>query len=89
MRSSLARHGDVPSIADVAIAIAHVCTGTFFIVVIKYCSGGGELTRAGLHLRGDKTRMAHAPAATNSGDKQNRETKESKNGQWWSSHTSD
>ena len=85
MRSGVARRRDIPLIADVAIALALVCTVTFFIVVMEYRVGQGELTRAELRLLDDKTRVAHAPTANS--NNRYRETKESKNGQWWSSFT--
>ena len=87
MRSSVARRRDVPLIADVAIAFALVCTVTFFIVVMEYRVGQGELTRAELRLLDDKTRVAHAPTSPDNSNNRYRETKERRNGQWWSSYT--
>jgi len=87
MRSSVARRRDIPLIADVAIAIALAGTVTFFIVVMEYRVGQGELTRAELHLLDEKMRVAHMPVATGDSKNQNRENKESKNGKWWSGHS--
>jgi len=62
MRSRIARRLNIPAIVDLAIAITLVCVVTFFIVVMEYCVGNGELTRAELLLLDAKTRVAHAPA---------------------------
>lgn len=83
MRSGFARRRDVPLIADVAIAIALLSSVTFFILVIEYHVGSGELTEAELHLLDDKTRLAHTPADNN----QNWKPKERSNAQWWSNRT--
>ena len=60
MRSSAARRRDVPLIVDVAIALALVGTVTFFITVMEWCVGHGELTQAELLLLGVNVRMAHS-----------------------------
>jgi hypothetical protein len=83
MRSGFARRRDVPLIADVAIAIALLSSVTFFVLVIEYHVGRGELTAAELHLLDEKTRLAHAPADNN----QNWKPKERNDGQWWSIRT--
>lgn len=84
MRSGVVRHRNVPLIVDVAIALVLVGTVTFFIVVMEYCVGRGELTRAQLLLLGANVRIAHSTDPTIDDKKHNRENKESKNGQWWS-----
>jgi len=60
MRSSFARRWNVALIVDTAIAVALICTVTFFTVVMEYRVGSGELTRAELRLRADGPRLAHA-----------------------------
>jgi hypothetical protein len=82
MRSGFARRRDVPLIADVAIALALVCSVTFFIIVMEYRVGQGELTRAELRLLAEETRVAHASTKPDNNNDRQRETKESKNGQW-------
>jgi hypothetical protein len=86
MPSSIVRRR-VPLIADLAIAVALAGTVTFFLIVMEYCVGHGELTRAELQLRDTKLRMAHSPAATGENKTDNGNIKESNHGQWWSSRT--
>lgn len=62
MRSSAARRWDVPLIVDVAIALALVSTVTFFIIVMEYHVGAGELTHAQLLLLSAKKRTPHTSA---------------------------
>jgi hypothetical protein len=83
MRSGFARRRDVPLIADLAIAVALLSSVTFFILVVEYHVGHGELTEAELHLFDEKTRLAHAPADKN----QNWKPKETSHEQWWSNRT--
>lgn len=82
MRSGLARRHEISLIADMAIAITLLGSVTFFILVVEYHVGHGELTSAQLHLLAAKTRLAHAPAANN----QNWKHKETSHEQWWSNH---
>ena len=71
MRSSVARRLDVPLIADVAIAVALVGTVTFFILVVEFCVGQGELTQAQLLLLGANIRTAHSAAPIINDNKRN------------------
>jgi hypothetical protein len=52
---------------------------------MEYCVGQSKLIQAELQFLKAKTRVAHAPNLIGSNNNQNRETKESKNGKWWSS----
>ncbi len=63
-----------------AIAIGLLGSVTFFILVVEYHIGHGELTAAELHLLAGKTRLAHGPADNN----QNWKHKETNHEQWWS-----
>ena len=71
MRSSAARRRDVPLFVDVAIALALVGTVTFFIIVMEYCVGHGELTEAQLLLLGAKVRTAHVAMPSSSDNQHN------------------
>ncbi len=62
MRSSVARRGTVPLAIDTAIALTCVCTIAYFIVIIEYCIGRDELTRAELQLLGPEPQSLHAYA---------------------------
>ena len=87
MRSGVVRRRDVPLIADVAIALVLVCTVAFFIVVMEYCVGRGELTHAQLLLLGANVRIARSTNSTIDDKKRIRENKESKDGQRWRTET--
>ncbi len=89
MRSGVVRRRDVLLIVDVAIALVLVGTVTFFIVVMEYCVGRGELTHAQLLLLGANVRIAHSIDPTIDDKKHNRDNKESKNGQWRRTETTD
>ena len=65
MRSGVVWRRDVPLITDVAIALVLVGTVTFFVVVMEYCVGRGELTAAELGLMNATVRTAIAPAINN------------------------
>jgi 23S rRNA maturation mini-RNase III len=80
MQSGLARRRNVSLIADMATAIMLMGSVTFFILVVEYHVGHGELTAAQLHLLAAKTRLAHAQADNN----QNWKPKETSHEHWWS-----
>jgi hypothetical protein len=71
MRSSEGRGGKIPLIVDVAIALALVASFIFFIVVMEYHVGAGELTHAELRLFGAKIRTAHSTVPTGNDNKHN------------------
>lgn len=87
MRSGVVRGRDVPLITDVAIALVLVGTVTFFVVVMEYCVGRGELTHAQLLLLGANVRIAHSTDPTIDDKKSPRDNKKSKNGKRWSTET--
>ena len=64
MKSRVTRHR-MPRALDVAIAVAWVGAVTFFIVVMEYHVGRGELTAAELGLMNATVRTATAPANNN------------------------
>ena len=61
MRASVARRPHGATIANGAIALAVIGSAAFFIVVMEFCVGHGELTQAELSLLGAKIRVAHSP----------------------------
>jgi hypothetical protein len=63
--------GTVRSLPNVAIAVALVDTVTFFIFVVEFCGGQGELTQAQLLLLGANIRMAHLAAPIINDNKRN------------------
>lgn len=67
MRSRAAPRRDVPLMVDAAIAIALIGTVSFFVIVMEYHVGRGELTRAELRLLDASVRTAHStmPATKN------------------------
>ena len=71
MRSSEGRGGKVLLTVDVAIALALVASVVFFIVVMEYHVGAGELTRAELLLLGAKIRTARSTVPTGNDNKYN------------------
>ncbi len=71
MRSSEGRGEKFPLIIDVAIALALVASFAFFIVVMEYHVGAGELTHAELLLLGAKIRTAHSTVLTGNDNKHN------------------
>jgi hypothetical protein len=60
MRTSVARRPTGATIADAAIGLALVGSAAFFIIVMEFCVGHGELTQAELSLLGAKVRVAHS-----------------------------
>jgi len=84
MRSRVVRRRDVPLLVNMTIALAVVGTVTFFILVMEYCVGQGELTQAELRLINADVRISNTTAPLSDDKKQNWEDKESKNGKWWS-----
>jgi hypothetical protein len=60
MQSGDARCGDVQFYLDMTIALACLCTVAYFVVVIEYCIGRGELTRAQLSLLDGNVSVAHS-----------------------------
>jgi hypothetical protein len=63
MRSGWPRHTEVPFVVDMTIALALCATVTFFIVVMEFCVGQGELTHAELLLLGSRAHSAN-PSTT-------------------------
>ena len=64
MRTSVARRPHGETIANGAIALALIGSAAFFIIVMEFCVGHGELTQAELSLLGAKVRVAHtSPSA--------------------------
>jgi len=51
---------DLPFFADLAIAAGLVFSATFFLIVMEFCLGHGELTRAQLSLLDANRQVAHA-----------------------------
>lgn len=62
MQRGEADHADVPLIVDVAIGFVLCATIAFFVVVMEYCIGSGELSRAELQLLGPEPQSLHAYA---------------------------
>jgi hypothetical protein len=60
MRSSVARRRNGAFIADTAIALVVVGSVTFFIIVMEFFIGQGELTKSELLLLGTNVRIAHS-----------------------------
>jgi hypothetical protein len=46
--------------ADIAIAASVAFSAAFFLIVMEYCVGNGELTHAQLALLGGKAHAVHA-----------------------------
>ena len=67
MRSSEDRGAKASLLSDVAIALGLIASFAYFIVIVEYHVGAGELTHAQLLLLGAKIRTAHstAPAGNN------------------------
>jgi len=64
MRSRITRR-HLSFALDVAIAIGVAFSATFFILVMEFRAGHGELTRAALTLLANNPRVAHGgPAIT-------------------------
>ena len=71
MRSSAASRRDMAFYVNAAIAFAWVCAVTYFIVVVEYCVGQGELTHAQLLLLGAKTHVVRAAESKNNESQHN------------------
>ena len=67
MRSMEDRVPTVSFFSDVAIALGLIASFVYFIVIVEYHVGAGELTHVQLLLLGAKIRTAHstAPAGNN------------------------
>jgi hypothetical protein len=63
MRTSIARRPNGAAIIDTAIALALVGSAAFFILVMEFCVGHGELTHAELSLLGARMRVTHPLSA--------------------------
>jgi hypothetical protein len=58
MRPRMLQRREVTFAIDTAIGLALVCTVTFFLLVIEFCVGHGELTHAELLVLAAR-RMTH------------------------------
>ena len=68
---SRAAGGGTAFVIDLAIADALVFSVAFFLIVMEFCIGNGEFTRAALLLPDDHPQLAHTAPATKPNNQHN------------------